>query len=89
MAKISKLEGNIQYFAEQARKTDHLFKDALRDNLPDDIRQERLVAKRESETNLNVERKVLRTLKNRLYSGDYSSSLSTSSSLGKRNFDQQ
>ena len=52
LAKISKVEDNIQYFAHQAKATDHLFKQALRDNLPEDMRQERLIAKKESEINI-------------------------------------
>ena len=88
LARISQAEGKIEYFSEQAKETDRLFKEALRDNLPENVKQEALEAKKDSETNLNVERKVLRTLKNRLDSGDYNTTLSTTSSLGKRNFDE-
>jgi uncharacterized protein YdcH (DUF465 family) len=86
--RISRVEGNIEYFSDQAKQTDELFKQAIRENLPEDMRKERLNAKRESETNLNIERKVLRILKSRLDSGDLNPSISTSSSLGKRGFDQ-
>ena len=88
LAKITEKEGNIEYFLEQAKETDRLFKEALRDNLPEEMRQERLEAKKDSEINLNIERKILRVLKNRLDSGNFNSSLSTPSSLGKRNFDE-
>lgn len=86
LAKITKAEGKIEYFSEQAKETDLLFKEALRDNLPEVMKEERLEAKRDSESNLNLERKVLRVLKARLDSGNFDSSLATSSSLGKRNF---
>jgi len=89
LAKISKVQRKVQYFAEQAGETEYLYKEAKRYNLPDDMKAERLLAKKETETNLNVEKKVLKVLKHRLDSGDYNTSLSTSSSLGKRNFDQQ
>ena len=85
-SKISKVEENIQYFSEQAKEADRLFKEALKENLPEDMKQERLEAKKDSEINLNVEKKVLKTLKDRLNSGNFDSSLSTTSSLGKRNF---
>lgn len=78
------MEGDIKYYKEQAKATDQFFKEALRNYLPDEIKSERLIAKKETETNLNVEMKVLKTLKNRLASGDYNTSLSTPSSLGKR-----
>jgi len=89
LAKIARLEEKIEYFADQAKETDRLFKEALIKNLPEDMRQERLIAKRETETNLNMGRKVLRTLKQRLDSGNDNTPLSTSSSLGKRNFDEE
>jgi len=88
LRKISRVQGNIEYFSDQAKQTEELFKQALRENFPEEMRQERLNAKRESETNLNIERKILKMLKNRLDSGDLNPSISTSSSLGKRGFDQ-
>ena len=88
LAKITKAEGDIQYYSQQAKEADLLFKQALRDNLSEEMTQERLIVKKESETNLNIEQKVLKTLKNRLASGNFDSSLSTSSSLGKRNFEE-
>ena len=87
LAKISAMEDNVKYFSEQAKETDLLYKESLRYNLPEDIKAERLLAKKETETNLNVERKVLRILKNRLSNGDFDSSMSTSSTLGKRERD--
>lgn len=88
LAKISKLEEDIEYFQGQVSETNRLFRESLRDHLPEHIQQERLIDKKESETNLNVGRKVLRTLRDRLHSGDFYTSLSTSSSLGKRNLDE-
>ena len=85
LAKIAKVEAKIEHYQEDAKLMDDLFKEALRDNLPDDMKEERLKEKRASERNLNTERKVLRTLKERLDSGNYDSFLSTPSSLGKRN----
>ncbi len=84
LASISKKEGMVQYFLQQAQETDRMFKQGLINNLPDDAKQELLTAKRETETNLNVEKKVLNSLRNKLNSGDYSKSFSESS-LGKRN----
>lgn len=88
LAKINKKELNIQYFEGQVKETDRLFKEALRQNLPEDARKEALQAKKESEVNLNSERRFIKVLKNRLNSGNYDSSISTSSSLGKRNIDE-
>ena len=84
--KISKVEGNIEYFSEQVEQADHSFKKALKDNLPEDEKQGIVEAMKESQTNLNLEKKALKILKSRLESGNYDSSLSTTSSLGKRNF---
>ena len=88
LARISKMENNIEYFTDQAKGADLLFKEALMDNLPNEFKQERLLAKKECETNLNIEKKILNILKKRLESGNFNTSLSTSSSLGKRSLDQ-
>lgn len=88
LAKISKLEINIEYFSGQVRETDILYKQGIKDNLPKHIMDDLLTAKKESETNLNLERKVLRALRTRLDSGDYNTSLSTPSSLGKRKIEE-
>lgn len=87
VAKISELESDLEYFKQQAQETHWLYNEALDKKFPDDIQKERLVAKRESEVNLNVGKKVLSTLKNRLESNDFNTSMSTSSSLGKRRLD--
>jgi len=87
LSKIAQVKDKILYFSEQVKETDYLFKEALRENLPEYMKQERLVAKRETEVNLNVSRKILKILESRLDSEDYNSSLATSSSLGKRKGD--
>ncbi len=87
LANISKKLGMVKYFLQQAQETDRLFKQSLINNLPDDAKQELLTANRETETNLNVEKKVLNSLRNKLNSGDYSKSFYPSS-LGKRNTNQ-
>ena len=87
LAKIPKLE-DIEYFQGQVSETNRLFRKSLRDHLPEHIQQKRLIDKKERETNLNVGRKVLRTLRDRLHPGDFNTSLSTSFSLGKRNLDE-
>jgi len=86
--KIARIEDKIDYFTQQAKETDRLFREALHDNLPQDIKDDRLIAKKESEVNLNSEKKALKILKNRLNSGDFNTSFSTPSTLGKRNLDQ-
>lgn len=63
--KISKLEDSINYHSEQAKVTDNLYKEALKYDLPEDMKKERLEAKKETEVNLNSERRALRTLKTR------------------------
>jgi len=65
LAKINKVEGNINYFTEQAKETDELYKEALMKNFPDDMKEEKLLVKRESEINLNTEKRVLRVLKDK------------------------
>lgn len=84
LEKIAKINANIQYFQEQSIEADKMFKDALRQQLNDDIKNDILTAKKESEINLNSEKKMLKILSERLEKGDFNSSTSSPSVLGKR-----
>ena len=87
LARISRAQGNITYFQGQVSETTRLFNEAIANNFPNDVTNERLISMRESQTNLRLERRVLTLLQNRLQSGDYDTSFTTQSSLGKRKFE--
>lgn len=93
--KISKIEGNVEYWADQVRKTTYNL-NALIEERPDHERngtlEDYLTEYKQSEEavldckrNLNAEQKVLNTLKSRLSNEDYN--MDSSSSIGKRKFD--
>ena len=84
--KITKLEAKVEYWADQTKEADYLYEEALKGNLPEDIRGPALEAKQDCEKNLKAESRALSILKSRLESGNFDSSLSATSSLGKRNF---
>ena len=46
LARISRMEDKMNYFSEQAKKTDLLYKESLRYNLPEDTKAERLLSKK-------------------------------------------
>ena len=83
--KILKTEGNISYYKEQVRLYTIVFQNAITGGDARAIAEVRtgLV---ETQTNLNSEQRMLGILKNRLESGNFS--LGTTSSLGKRAFEQ-
>lgn len=85
---IQRKQDKLEYFHQQVKAADAEFKEALMHNFPDEIKQERLEAKKDSETNYNLESKVLKVLKERMESGNYNTSLDQKSSLGKRNFEE-
>ena len=85
LEKIDKTKNNITYFKEQIKGCTDMFKQAIdgKDNQNiDDIKK----ILKETQTNLNSEEKMLNILNNKLQSGDYSLEVKTSSSLGKRSF---
>lgn len=82
--KIASMEGQANYFREQIKILDYEFRRAILNNLPGDVRDEILLGRKEFQTNLDTETKLIRKLKDRLSSGDFDSSFTTSSSLGKR-----
>ncbi len=87
MAKITQKQEMIKYFEEQCAASNYEFRQGLSHNLPKEELDQLLIAKKECESNLNIEKKMVRLLQSRLDSGNYDTSLNTSSSLGKRRSD--
>lgn len=85
LAKIGEEEDLAQYWLKQSQECELLFKESLKYNDPEDMKQERLSALKECQENYNSKRDIARDLRDKLNSGDYDPDLPTTSSLGKKN----